>query len=70
MGDDACISRVRRGPMVTYAANRPKSPMPSPTMPLRPIQNHWALLAAGSRTPRKMKCVDIRSMMAMVERRR
>jgi hypothetical protein len=54
--------------MVTYAANNPKSPMPSPTMPLKPIQNHCPLLARGSRVPSKTTCVQARSPIAIIVR--
>jgi len=37
--------------MITNAANNPKSPIPKPTMPLKPIQNHCPLLAEGKILP-------------------
>jgi len=68
MGAEACIRTVRLGPMVTYAAKRPKSPMPSPIMPLRPTQSHWPLFASGRIVPSSATCAAIRSPMAIVVR--
>ncbi len=57
IGDRDIIKTERLGPIITNAANNPKSPIPRPTIPLKPIQNHCSLLAVGNRLPRNMICV-------------
>jgi hypothetical protein len=51
-----------------YAANNPESPIPNPTIPLDPIQNHWVLVATGKKLSIKRKCVAKRKPTAIRER--
>jgi len=68
IGADDCIRTDLRGPIVTYAANSPKSPIPSPTTPLKPIQNHCPLLARGTSVPSRTTWAHPRNPMAIIVR--
>ena len=68
IGDRDIIKTERLGPIITKAANNPKSPIPRPTIPLKPIQNHCSLLAAGNKPPRNMMCVIPKRQTAIMIR--
>jgi hypothetical protein len=65
IGDKSCRSNERLGPIAKYAAKTAESPIPIPTIPLRPIQNHCSLLATGNNSPIKTTCAQTMSPTAI-----